>query len=237
MRYVPDTTGRFSMRPHFDPAELDAECEWTITGFMKERCGKFELPIPTDILTKLIERDAADLDLYSDLSGEGLDVQGVTDFLVGERPRVRIAKELSEEKWRSNRLRTTLTHEYGHVKFHSYLYQLEAQAPKLFSDPKTAPLTCKRGGIMGAPKTDWMEWQAGYVCGSILMPVSYVKRMVSDYVKQHKLPHILHINSPEVGELLFTVSERFEVSEEAARVRLLKLGFLTDRVLGPSLFD
>ena len=27
MRYVRDRTGRFSMRPHYEPAELDQECE------------------------------------------------------------------------------------------------------------------------------------------------------------------------------------------------------------------
>ena len=29
---------------------------------------------------------------------------------------------------------------------------------------------CKRDNIVGASETDWMEWQAGYVCGAILIP-------------------------------------------------------------------
>jgi hypothetical protein len=68
LRYVPDKTGRFRQRPHFQPGELDIECESTVTSFMKEVCGHFALPIPTDILTKLIERDTQYLDLYADLS-------------------------------------------------------------------------------------------------------------------------------------------------------------------------
>src|SRR2546426_3507414 len=103
VKYVRDTTGRFSMRPFYEEAELDQECERIITEFMQERCGGFTLPIPTDVLTKLIERDAEDLDLYADLSTEGAEVQGVTDFIPGHKPRVRIAYELSEEKQYAHR--------------------------------------------------------------------------------------------------------------------------------------
>ena len=71
MKYVRDTTGRFPQRPHYELSELDQECERIITQFMAEACGGFSLPIPTEALTKLIERDAADLDLYADLKPEG----------------------------------------------------------------------------------------------------------------------------------------------------------------------
>jgi hypothetical protein len=47
---------------------------------MKESCGGFVLPIPTEALTKLIERDTADLDRYADLTSEGTDVHGLTNF-------------------------------------------------------------------------------------------------------------------------------------------------------------
>src|SRR6185436_17780598 len=95
VRYVPDKTGRFRLRPHYDPTELDHECEDIISSFMCEVCGEFSLPIPTDVLTKLIERDSQDLDLYADLSEEGNDVEGVTDFRPGSKPIVRISASLS----------------------------------------------------------------------------------------------------------------------------------------------
>jgi len=61
VRYVRDKSGRFPQRPHYEPRELwDDECERIITRFMKESCGGFILPIPTEALTKLIERDTAD---------------------------------------------------------------------------------------------------------------------------------------------------------------------------------
>ena len=68
MRYVPDRTGRFSQRPHYEPKELDRECETIITKFLKERNGTANFPVTTDDLTVLIERDTESLDLYADLS-------------------------------------------------------------------------------------------------------------------------------------------------------------------------
>lgn len=106
MRWVPDPTGRFPKRPYYEEGELDRLCEQTISDFLLDRHGKVLLPIPTDDLTVLIERDAEDLDLYADLSGEGGEAQGVTHFFPGEKPRVKIAREISEQEHRENRLRT-----------------------------------------------------------------------------------------------------------------------------------
>jgi hypothetical protein len=196
---------------------------------MREMCGDFALPIPTDALTKLIERDTQYLDLYADLSEEdGTNVEGVTDFCPGDKPIVRVASALSEVTNRSNRLRTTLTHEYGHVKFHNYLYQDGELSGSLFADAfEKKPAKCKRETMLDAPVTDWMEWQAGYVCGSILMPLTYLKRLVGDYRKENNLSGSLGAASREGLVLLATVADTFNVSQEAARIRLLKLNHLT----------
>src|SRR6185295_15472053 len=153
LKYVPDKTGRFRQRPHYLPGELDDECETTITQFTREICGDFILPIPTEVLTKLIERDAQSLDLYSDLSNEeGTNVEGVTDFIPGSRPIVRIAASLSEIENRSHRLKTTLTHEYGHVKFHNDLYQIDEGIGLLFADAfDRRPAKCMRETMLDAP--------------------------------------------------------------------------------------
>jgi hypothetical protein len=111
-------TNAFGRRPHYKPEELDRECEAIINGFLKGLYGEARYPVKTDDLTKLIERDAETLDLYADLSGYGMDVEAVTEFNPGRKPRVFIAAALSEPS-KENRLRTTLTHEYGHVHFHA----------------------------------------------------------------------------------------------------------------------
>jgi hypothetical protein len=123
-------------------SELDEECEHIITSFMQELYGRLIFPIPTEDLTKLIERDADDLDQYSDLSDEGSDVEGITYFRPGQKPIVRIASGLFEHSRSENRLRTTLSHEYGHVKYHDPLWQ-RVKKPTL-NLSVTFPIVCPR---------------------------------------------------------------------------------------------
>jgi hypothetical protein len=96
-------------------------------------------PIPTDELTRLIERDVSDFDPGADLSEYAADVEGVTEFSPRRKPRVRTALELAYDERRENRYRTTLTHEYGHVHFHSYLFEMEPRSRDLFDLKKSHP--------------------------------------------------------------------------------------------------
>jgi Zn-dependent peptidase ImmA (M78 family) len=227
VKYVPDVTGRFSQRPHYEPGELDQECEDIITTFMQERYGRLSFPLPTDALTKLIERDADDLDLYADLSAEGAEVQGVTYFLPQQKPRVLIAKELSLQPAREHRLRTTLTHEYGHVRFHNTVWEA-FPAQSLFPEQAVAPASkCHRAAIFDGPSSNWMEWQAGYVCGALLMPRGALRKMVLSYLERYQLQPPLLFSSPYGVALIEQIATYFDVSEDAARVRLIKFGYLT----------
>ncbi len=148
MKWVKDRTSRFSLRPHYLPAELDSECEKLITDFLHKRHGRGGYPVNTDDLTVLIETLTSDLDLYSDLSNEEGEVEGVTDFFPGRRPKVRISKRLTVDPGMSNRFRTTLTHELGHVKFHSFMFD-GSSSGELFGP--TAPMVsnkCKRDSML-----------------------------------------------------------------------------------------
>lgn len=236
MQYVPDNTGRFSRRPHYKPDELDRECENAITSFLRSR-GEVRFPISTEDLTRLIERDTDDLDLYADLSEYGSDVEGVTEFTPGRKPTVRISERLSGDTRYSNRLRTTLTHEYGHVKFHGYLWETEPpQKDLLRSNPNANKQVCKRDDILNASQYDWMEWQAGYVCGAILMPVTHVRRVVVAYQEQHNIFGSVSPSDSHGLALVDEIKAAFEVSGDAARVRLTKLGILADGAPSQSLF-
>ena len=95
VKYVPDRTGRFSQRPHYEPKELDRECENIIAGFLKERHGAAKYPVSTDDLTVLIERNTESLDQFADLSGYGRNVEGLTHFQPGRKPRVKISASLA----------------------------------------------------------------------------------------------------------------------------------------------
>jgi hypothetical protein len=236
MRFCKDGTGRFAERPYYHASELDTECEQIITSFLTKKYGEASFPISTEALTRLIERDAADLDLGADLSVEGPGVDGVTDFTPGAKPKVRIERFLSEQK-SEHRLRTTLTHEYGHVHFHKCLFDGKAaQSHNLFASHGAASMKCKRDTITGAPQSDWTEWQAGYACGALLMPVSHLTRVVGDYLQRHDLYGPLQIDTVTANTLTRLVSQTYHVSMDAAHFRLLKLGHLSTEAPSPRLF-
>ena len=80
MKKVPDRTWRFPERPHWEIRELEQMCEETITSFLRQHFGFERIPVPTDAVTMLIERDAADLDLATNLSDDMHEVFGFTQF-------------------------------------------------------------------------------------------------------------------------------------------------------------
>lgn len=229
MKWVKDKTGRLSQRPYYLPDEIDDECERIIRDFLNKKYGKVEFPVKTDDLTVLIEQKA-DLDSYADLSGEPGEVEGVTEFTPRQRPIVRISGALSEQNM-ENRLRTTLTHEFGHVHFHQFMFDdLQNQPPSLFAQQAQAHTNkCHRDNMIGASDRDWMEWQAGYACGAILMPVAALLETVKRFREDKKLPYANLAAGSEHGQQLITmVTSTFQTSRDAARVRLLKRGVLAD---------
>jgi hypothetical protein len=245
MRYVRDLTGRFPERPHFEPAELDAICDRAILDHV-DQCGrKLEYPISSDLLETLIEAHAASLDLFADLSGEGADVQGVTDFFRGKRPRVRIDAGLANDKNREVRLRTTLAHEFGHVHLHDALFQANDARLDLFAGTagKAAQVgqrelaRCKRETIVDALPSDWMEWQAGYVCGALLMPRRKMRELVHGRMREARQTDELELGSDLGRRIVAEVIERFFVSGDAARVRLKVLELAVEKRRQRSVFE
>ena len=234
LRWVPDGTGRFAKRPHYSPEQLDAECERIVNEFLHARYGLVVFPISTDDLSVLLERDVEDLDPYADFSSEEGEVEGVTEFRVGRKPSVRIAARLTNTPNLENRLRTTLTHEYGHVHFHDALHQVESKPPSLFGDPspnaESNPQAhrCKRDSMVSLSDRDWMEWQAGYVCGAMLIPFTPLVSQIQEFRKRHKIEHAAITEQSAVGgELIRQIASSFQTSRDAARVRLLQRNFLS----------
>ena len=221
MKMVPDRTGRFKKRPYWEISELEQKCEETIIGFLRKRYGFDRIPVPTEALTVLIERDAAELDLAMNLSDERYEVFGYTKFERGKKPLVTIARELWEQQHRNNRLRTTLTHEYGHVLLHTWLYDKYATS--------SGPQLCYWHSMLPTSAVvDWFEWQAGYASRCLLMPESFMRRAVEAYFRSRKeQPPVARI-SPDAPGLSDRISLAFDVSVDAATVRLSQLGYLTE---------
>jgi len=239
MIWVTDRTGRFPQRPHYKPQELDSECEAVVCKFLQDQHSKIEFPVLTDDLTTLIEQDVSDLDLYADLSTEGEDVEGATDFFPNRKPVVLISKGLSLQSRRENRLRTTLAHEYGHVRFHAFLWTSERSSQlRLSADfaPAKGP-RCRRATILSTSKTDWMEWQAGYASGALLMPITALQKLIRSSLREWGMYGRLSTNSSQAQEIVKRMAALFSVSSEAAKVRLSQLGYLENSTQDVSLFD
>jgi hypothetical protein len=219
LRWCKDATGRFAQRPYYLEEELDHLCETIILRHLERYCGEVVLPVPTNALTTLIECEADDLDVYADLTAEGPDVEGMTEFVRGKLPRVKIASTLTADSQREHRLRTTLAHEYGHVRFHAPLFEHREPTLVLFLDTETTNRqVCQRRSILLARQSDWMEWQAGFCCGALLMPAIVIRRAVVQYLDTTGWPCPLSETSKEGAQLTAKIAEMFSVSPEATRI-------------------
>lgn len=219
MKMIPDRTGRFPERPHYEIEELEEECERIMESFLLSRYGQYSIPVPTEALVELLERETAKVNLYCDLSAEGEEVHGVTEFFPGQKPNVSIARELSFQHWREHRKRSTLPHEYGHVHWHAWLFDRYCNRQERHK--------CLRGQIVSVNgEIYWMEWQAGYISGAMLMPRSRMQLHVGAFRAERGVEGQLAANTIEGQVLIQRTSELFNVSPEAAEVRLRQLGHL-----------
>jgi hypothetical protein len=229
MKWTPDRTGRLPERPYYSTRELELECDHLITTFLRDRHGRVAFPVATDDLTVLVEQLGAKLDLYADLSAYEETVQGFTEFAPGRKPLVRISRRLSEHPRYENRLRTSLTHEGGHVWLHGALWEARWRLGYLFADSRCATYLCQQATMLRAPRSDWAEWQAGYVSGALLMPVSALRAVIQRFLEHEQvLRGPFPVHSPAGQLLVQEVMAAFAVSADAARVRLQQRGVLTE---------
>jgi hypothetical protein len=225
LKRIPDPTGRFAERFYYENYELDDIAERLISEFLIKQHGKLVFPVPTDDLIKLIERDAADLDSYANLADEGKGVQGVTNFFPGKKPKVRIEAVLWEERT-GHRLRTTLSHEYGHVHLHTPLFDAKGAQNSLDLFPSCCEAQkCHRDTLLPVQQGgDWLEWQAGYISGAILIPATHVCELINQIARTTGNYDSAVCGTPYANALINTVKDTYDVSKDAARVRLIQLG-------------
>ena len=80
--------------------------------------------------------------------------------------------------------------------------------------------------VGNAPENDWMEWQADHLGGALLMPRSYLIEWAGQIaMREGKFPP-LQADSDLGRAVMQRVMRRCQVSEQAARVRLLRPGLL-----------
>jgi IrrE N-terminal-like domain len=218
--WMADGTGRFRERPFFSLEGMDRHCERIVQLHNSRLYGQ---PVPglrTDGLIRMLN-DYADLHLYADVSKYGAAIEAVTCFETGEKPTVRVARELFFDRSQNNHLRFVLAHEFAHARFHGAAWRRRWMTDEdLVRCSPNRMLTLDVG-------YDWFEWQANFLGASTLMPKSQVECVVAAYFGGEELTGVPR-DSRDGHHLTDRVAELFEVSYEAANIRLCGLGYLVD---------
>ncbi len=227
MNWVWDQTHRFRLRPNYSAEELDAQSEAILFDYLQKTRGSVSFPVATDDLRHLLASEVHSLQPDRALSKEPGEVESIVEFQRGRKPVVKIAVRLMETPSLENRLRGVLAHAYGHARFHDFVFQSEEGAYlSLFGDvaePLPKSNRCTRDSIVSSHERDWMEWQAGFVCGALLIPLS----PLIDHVRQFRADRDLDLaalseRSLDGAALIGEVAECFQVAPELARIRLLQ---------------
>jgi hypothetical protein len=221
--------GRKVRPPYYTRDQLDDLCEKVLHDFCLEFYGQELTPVPTDVLSQLLEYYTHDLDQFAELPPG---IHGVTLFYTRRKPTVQIAAELKRQHWRENRERSTLAHECGHAILHTPMWR-DPKATGLDEEP--VALACSAESIAASATLtqeppdqydEWMEWQARYMSGALLMQKSRVLRLVERFIDSRRLALPLQAETPTGADLIDKVTFAFQVSRDAARVRLTQLGAL-----------
>lgn len=151
------------------------------------------------------------------------------DYISAKAHTVIIDKTLLEEN-QEHRYRFTMGHEAGHEFLHKEyfaydpdqitLFDLtgESPAPMVQCRVDTKKMDCRTSKRW--TDRDWMEWQANALSSSMLMPESMVRMVIEDIKIRAIQGDILHYAFVE------EVSSVFNVSFEAAAIRLKQLGYI-----------
>lgn len=209
---------------------IEAEAVLLLEEYAQARTWQVAAPIPVEDIIELHLQLAFGIeDLQSLLKVP--DVLGAIWFKE-EEIRVDVRLDPTTNPQLLGRYRFTLAHEAGHWRLHRQHYQEDPNQGKLFDGRGQPAFICRSSQKPPA------EWQADYFAGCLLMPREVVRsewhewRGNLDPVTVQQLPAVTIKNDPKENEnatlekFCRPFAGRFEVSAEAMRIRLEKLGFL-----------
>jgi len=73
---------------------------------------------------------------------------------------------------------------------------------------------------------DWMEWHANGIAPRVLMPKEAAIKKIEELIKQHELLLGVANRLAIMEGVLFELADFFEVSRQAAKIRMLDLGYM-----------
>jgi hypothetical protein len=217
-----------------EPDEIEArtEAELVKTGLMPTT----EAPA-VDVEAFVEQHLGAQFDQYASLPP---DVLGQTDFRVGARPLVMVNADLTGAALDDDdsplglkgRWRATVAHEGCHVLFHRCLFNLSPEQGSLFGEdddphepPQRLQRCLKRDVVYGRKGSDWREVQANMGMAALLMPrplfVAFCQKELLRLGKDRAFT-----DTPEAEAIAGQVAKAFQVSRQAAMIRLKTLQVL-----------
>ena len=156
------------------------------------------------------------------------------DYVSVKAHTVIIDKSLLAEN-QEHRYRFTMGHEASHEYLHKEFFAYDPNQMTLFdymeNNSQPAMIQCrvdsKKMDIKDSKSwgdRDWMEWQANALSSAMLMPKSMVKVVVEETVRQQSGNCMMNY------AIVDAVSSVFNVSYEAATIRLKQLGYLRPEI-------
>jgi hypothetical protein len=121
-------------------------------------------------------------------------------------------------------MNNTIIHECVHWDLHKKFFELE----KLYNK-EARSISCQvQEGIRpekNRTPLDWMEWQANALAPRILMPIKQARQKIEELIEKNK--RVLQTdNMADIMEsVVFELSDFFEVSKQAAKIRMIDLGY------------
>lgn len=213
--WIKDSTRRFKLRPLFKESEIEEEARSSLKKLCSRLAIEVSYPLSDDALVLLIESLTDEFDQYADMTEIDGEVDGFTEFSPHKLPNVYVNADLTMNGNR-NRKRMTVAHEAGHVVLHRGLYSQDQRQLDLINIEENIPIYCRQNEILNG--VDWREWQASFFAGSLLMP----KQLLSDLIDASYRSHPPIDGSAEAIALRNLVASHFDVSRDAARVRLVQ---------------
>ncbi len=194
--------------------------------------GTSETPTRVDILRiyqKLADRKELCF-AYEDLNPSQKEKRILGKFCYGTPPRI-ILDKTHEESESSMRVRFTLAHELGHFVLHRHrkiknteeLIDTAEDLPRYFITPKKS--------------RNWVEWQANYFAGALLIPPAPVEKELKIIQKDMEIKRnigeiYLDDSASNKRDFLGTLAKLaifFNVSQTCMEIRLRQLNLLIDK--------
>lgn len=176
------------------------------------------------------------LDQHADLDP---DVLGLTEFPPGLPPAISINRDLTNSALDAEdgapglvgRWRATLAHEASHVILHQVLFDLDPNQGSMFDLPDRPEalrlMRClKREVTFVKGAGDWREVQANRGMAGLLMPKSIFQEVASLEFDRLGLVVGIASDSDSSNRVAAALAGRFEVSRQAASIRLVTLGLV-----------